>query len=194
MPASRSHKEEKKRDYSSQFLEHQGKHGGWHGPDVFKNKQCVVCNTEFKPKSGVSKFCSLSCKGKWQYISGRVSTESQYKTISGNWKRYFQRLCCRSNKRENLTWEDCIELLGKQDYKCALSGVLLTCQLEAGNICRTNASLDRIHPGGEYTKENVQLVCRALNSWRGDIPLEEFIDWCKKVADWQEEKENHSAF
>lgn len=153
-----------------------------------KTKRCAVCGTEFTPRSGVHKFCSEPCKGKWKYLTGEVSTESQYKNISGNWDRYFARLCCRSNKRENLSKEDCKEILERQGGKCALSGVDLTCQLEKGKKFKTNASLDRINAGGPYTKDNVQLVCSALNSWRSDTDLNEFIWWCSRVTQHQEKE------
>lgn len=60
----------------------------------------------------------------------------------------------------------------------------MTCKLEKGVICRTNASIDRIKPKGEYTLDNIQLVCVALNKLRLDTPLDEFIEWCRKVADY----------
>lgn len=159
---------------------------GWHHEGIFTEKECVVCETIFQPRSGIHKFCSEECKGKWQYISGRVTTETQYKSISGNWKRYFQRLCCRSHKRAHLSWEDCLEILEEQDYKCALSGIELTCKLEKGKKFLTNASIDRIEAGGPYIKENIQLVCSVLNGFRKDTALEEFIWWCKKVSEYND--------
>ena len=36
--------------------------------------------------------------------------------------------------------------------------------------------------GGEYNIENVQLVCRAVNSFRHNLTVADFIKWCKKVA------------
>lgn len=153
-----------------------------------KTKECAVCGAEFIPKSGIHKFCSDKCKGKWKYITGEITTESQYKNISGNWDRYFARLCCRPHKREALSKEDCKEILERQKGKCALSGVELTCQLEKGKKFKTNASLDRINAGGPYTKDNVQLVCSALNSWRSDTDLNEFIWWCSQVTQHQEKE------
>lgn len=162
--------------------------GGWNGSDIFSPKQCAVCSTSFQPKSGVHKFCSPQCKGKWQYITGRNSTESQYKEISGNWTRYFSRLVSQKH-REGLTVAILLDVLEEQNGICALSGEELTCQLEKGTICKTNASIDRIVAGGPYTKDNIQLVCRALNSWRGDTDLIEFIEWCNKVSKFHNEEE-----
>lgn len=154
--------------------------------DVFKDKHCVVCDACFKPRSGVHKFCSQECKGKWKHITGVVTTESQYVYITGNWRRYLSRLCCRSHKRKDLTVEELLEILEKQDFKCALSGLELTCKLEKGNRFLTNASIDRIEAGGPYIKENVQLVCSALNGFRRDVSLSEFIWWCRKVVEFND--------
>ena len=160
--------------------------GGWHHDDAnWKNKVCAVCSNSFIPKSGSHKFCSAQCKNKWKYVSGEVTTESQYKKISGNWSRYASRLLYFSGrKRDNLSREDILDKLKEQNYKCALSGVDLTCNLEKGNIFKTNASIDRIEAGGPYTKDNIQIVCRALNSWRADLTVDDFIEWCRKVVSY----------
>jgi len=161
--------------------------GSWTHLGVFENKICGVCGSSFKPKSGSHKFCCESCKGRWKYLSGEMTTESQYKYISGNWERYFCRLCNRSQKRVSLTVEDLLGILKTQNYKCALSGIALTCKLEKGIKNKTNASIDRIEAGGPYIKENVQLVCSALNRFRCDTDQQEFIWWCKKVAEYDRE-------
>lgn len=151
-------------------------------------KKCQVCQSLFQPKSGINKFCSEQCKGKWKYISGIETTESQYERISGNWKAYFTRLCTQKG-RESLEVNTLLEILDLQKHRCLLTGIELTCKLEKGIICKTNASIDRIQSGGPYIKENIQLVCRAVNSWRGDTDLTEFIWWCKQVTLTQEGKE-----
>lgn len=35
-----------------------------------------------------------------------------------------------------------------------------------------------------YKEDNIQLVCRALNSWRADVSVEEFVEWCREVANY----------
>lgn len=164
------------------------KNGEWTHKDIFIEKPCLICETNFKPKSGVHKFCSTECKGKWKYLNGTMTTASQYKSISGNWDRYFARLCCRSHKRDLLSVNDLKEILFNQNYKCALSGVRLTCKLERGVRTLTNASIDRIDAGGLYIKNNVQLVCTVLNSIRRDTSVTDFIEWCKKVAEYHGRK------
>lgn len=157
---------------------------GWHHNDCFKEKNCKVCGKAFFPKGGYHKFCSGPCKGKWKYLSGEMTTERQYQYISGNWRRYFNRLCCRSQGRASLVVEDLISLLEKQNGRCALTGIELTCTLEKGIKFKTNASLDRIEAGGPYIKENIQLVCSAVNCLRLDMNVQEFIWWCKKVSEF----------
>ena len=119
-------------------------------------------------------------------MNGEVTTKTQYAAISGNWSRYFSRLMRKW--REGLTTQDCLDVLEKQQGLCALSGIPLTCLLEQGKRFKTNASIDRIEAGGPYSVDNVQLVCSALNGFRTDTTLDEFIWFCTKVADYQKEK------
>lgn len=115
-------------------------------------------------------------------MTGKETTETQYKKISGSWERYFSRLL-NHGRRGQITREELIQVLTRQDGKCALSGIPLTCLLENGKKFTTNASIDRIVAGQEYSINNVQLVCSALNSFRNDTDLDEFIWFCQKVTE-----------
>ena len=158
---------------------------GWHHENAkWQPKVCAVCSTEFIPKSGVHKFCSDICKGKWQYITGTSSTENQYRLISGNWRKYYLRLLqLHTRKADGLTVEHLLALHEEQKGLCALSGLPMTCELVKGTVCYTNASIDRIEVGGAYAEGNVQLVGRHVNSWRGIMPVEVFVSVCRAVAD-----------
>ena len=161
----------------------------FHSAARVSEKSCLVCNKSFIPKSGINKFCSTQCKGKWKYITGKGSTDNQYKEISNNWRRYLHRLLYSGGrKRDGLTIDILLSILERQNHLCALSGQPLTCILEKGKRIKTNASVDRIIPGGPYTDNNIQLVCRALNSWRADLSVNEFTEWCKKVVEHQTRK------
>ncbi len=150
-----------------------------------ETRKCKICETEYTPVRHNHVYCSKTCKRiQARKAGGAESTERQYMLISGNWEKYFGRLCLKSFRRELLTKNDCMEILEKQNYRCALTGIELTCILEKGKVCKTNASIDRIDPKGGYTKNNIQLVCAAINKFRIDTPLDEFIDWCKKVANY----------
>jgi hypothetical protein len=118
-----------------------------------------------------------------------MTCKRQYERISGDWTRYFNRLNRRTTKRPTLTTTHLKAQLEKQNGLCALSGVPLTCLLEQGKKFKTNASIDRIRAGEEYTPDNIQLVCSALNSWRADTDLAEFIWFCRQVTKHQDGKE-----
>ena len=147
-------------------------------------KSCKNCSLQFTPVSVKQVFCSKTCKGKFKYTSGSVTTTSQYEKISGNWTRYLNRLLITDGRRrDNLTVEILLKVLDKQDYKCALTNLKLTCLLEVGKDFKTNASVDRIEAGGPYIEDNIQIVCKAVNKFRGNLSVEEFIWWCKKVVE-----------
>lgn len=149
------------------------------GKPICATRSCPTCAFTFIAANNNHRYCSRQCRP----ITASGLTERQYERVSGNWVRYFNRLCTRSFKREGLTTEMMLELLTTQKGKCALSGVELTCVLQKGVISKTNASIDRIDPKGKYSLDNVQLVCAVLNKFRIDTPLDEFIVWCRKVAD-----------
>lgn len=157
---------------------------GWnHENAEWKTKNCLVCNSEFTPKSGAHKFCTPQCKGKWKYVTGSGSTEEQYKKISGNWKRYLSRLLYVGGaKRSSLTVDILLKKLEEQNYKCALSGLPLTCLLDKGKKHPLNVSIDRVNAGGPYEAYNIQLVGQALNCWRSDTDIETFVYLCEAVA------------
>ena len=104
--------------------------------------------------------------------------------ISGDWGKFFGQRLGAARGRGELSRDMLIDLLKRQNYRCALSGVPLTCLLQKGAVTKTNASIDRINPKGGYVLENVQLVCAAINKFRVDLPVNEFVSWCRKVADY----------
>lgn len=152
-------------------------------PSSRKLVSCATCGTEFYRVAFNHKYCSVGCKRTALRTDGCESTGAQYKLISGNWEKYYNRLRCQKN-RQGLALEVLLALHEKQGGLCALSGVPLTCKLEKGAKCLTNASIDRINPKGAYSEDNIQLVCVALNIFRVDMPVAEFVDWCKKVSDY----------
>tara|TARA_R110000744_G_scaffold49536_2_gene107607 strand:- start:1040 stop:1483 length:444 start_codon:yes stop_codon:yes gene_type:complete len=134
---------------------------------------CKVCNKEFKTLHPKYMCCSARC-GKINKVLTRYVKES------GDWNLYFKHLL--SKKEGDLTPLALIKILDSQDGRCALSGEKLTCTKIRGEVSKTNASIDRINAGGEYNINNVQLVCRAVNSFRHNLTVADFINWCKKVA------------
>ena len=157
----------------------------------YNDRTCLVCNDLYTPKRTTQKFCGAQCKGRYKYKCQNYQTSNQYNYISGNWLRYLNRLTFKKRREQGLTADVLMELLVKQNYQCALTGKELTCILEVGQKCPTNASIDRIDAGGSYQAHNVQLVCAAVNSFRNKISLPEFIAWCKAVTQHHSQEVHH---
>lgn len=45
----------------------------------------------------------------------------------------------------------------------------------------TNVSIDQINPHLGYTKENIQLVCMAVNQMKSDMSIEELYMFCEAI-------------
>lgn len=73
-----------------------------------------------------------------------------------------------------ITLEDIQETYEAQNKVCALSGLSIS--------FGKDASIDRIDSKIGYTKNNIQIVHKALNLLKRDMPDEEFIEWCMLVA------------
>lgn len=86
----------------------------------------------------------------------------------------------------NLTKEDLLAMWAEQDGRCAISGMPLTHHRRGGeDRSLSNASLDRVNPRGQYSQENTHLVCAGVNLMRRHLELDEFLSWCRQVADHQ---------
>jgi len=68
--------------------------------------------------------------------------------------------------------------LEKNQFRCELSGVLLTPE---------TLSLDHEVPlahGGVHAEENLLLVHAVVNIMKGRLSRDEFVSWCRAVADY----------
>lgn len=149
-----------------------------------REKACLECGKGFFPKHKRHIFCEDACKGKHKYTSGAVTTSGQYETISGNWTRYFSRLSQAQGRRENgVDTAFLLALYEEQAGLCALSGQRLTCKLARGEICQTNASIDKIDQSKGYLPGNVRLVCRIVNTMRWTNSDEQLVDWCRRIIE-----------
>lgn len=90
------------------------------------------------------------------------------------------------SKKKNILFEisieDIIELWVRQEGKCALTK--LDMSLEAGSRDFANdfgVSLDQIVPKAGYTKDNIQLVCRAVNQIKWNRSEDSFYFWIEKI-------------
>lgn len=155
---------------------------------------CVVCQKDISGMRVDAKYCGKACREKVKRASRAKEpngTSRTYAYVNNNWHRYFAKLLrtkryhYRDTEVEvSITPEDLIELLKEQNYRCALSGMPLSCRMVSGVVYHTNGSIDRINAGGPYSKDNVQIVAAALNNFRTNLSVEEFIGWCSAVAEF----------
>ena len=146
---------------------------------------CKHCGAQFEKKHLRHAYCSPVCKVSAAKARGGTPTEVQYARVSGDWSRYFLRLQKRAG-RGALSPQDLVLILHQQNMRCALTGVPLTCTLIKGARTWTNASIDRIVPGGAYEVGNVRLVCARINVLRSNMADAEFLYWCKLVVAYME--------
>ena len=103
-------------------------------------------------------------------------------------KRAYQQLRYSRKKRDphiefELTMQDVFDKYDLQKGKCALSGLVMTNFRDGSGIKNpTNISIDRLDPDGDYTDDNIQLVCHAINMMKGKLDDDEFIRLCRAVA------------
>ena len=83
----------------------------------------------------------------------------------------------------SLTKEDLHKKYDNQKGLCAYSGMIMTHIKDGSGYHLTNISIDRIDNEKGYTKENVCLVCLAINMMKYTLDLDDLIDWCKLVAE-----------
>lgn len=89
----------------------------------------------------------------------------------------------------SITLEDIKNLWFAQDGICALSGIKMTYELQNGRT-PTNVSIDKIDHAKGYVTGNVQLVCMACNQIKSDLSEEEMYQFCKKIVEHYESKNN----
>jgi predicted DNA-binding protein YlxM (UPF0122 family) len=99
---------------------------------------------------------------------------------------YFNSIKCGAKAR-NLEWsitgEDAWNLFLKQNRQCALSGVdLVMCDTCLTKKTQT-ASLDRVDSSKGYLLSNIQWIHKDLNKMKWNLKQEDFIKWCKIIAD-----------
>jgi hypothetical protein len=97
---------------------------------------------------------------------------------------YWAHVKCGAEVRNlelSVTIEEGWEILVAQGHKCALSGVPICFTRSVGR--GHTASLDRIRSDEGYVKGNVQWVHKDINQMKMDLPEDQFISWCHKVAE-----------
>lgn len=82
-----------------------------------------------------------------------------------------------------ITIQDAWNKFVSQNGLCAISGESL-----CFSVKNCTASLDRIDNSKHYSVDNIQWVHKTINVMRMDLSVDEFIEWCKKVANYANSK------
>lgn len=77
-----------------------------------------------------------------------------------------------NRKGGNITADFMFQMWLDQDGQCALSGIKM---VWGGGTGPTNMSIDRIDSSKGYFKDNVRLICHAINSFRGKMSDEDLL-------------------
>lgn len=127
----------------------------WHSTHLFIQKAADaarICARVFSPKE----------------LAAARMTQTMFDTVAAATGEL--RLSRIKMKDTTLTRQDCEALLllkmSEQEDRCAIAGLPLGYDRE-GDDQELLASLDRIDSSGHYTPDNVQLVCRFVNRWKG---------------------------
>lgn len=162
----------------------------------------------------IIEYVSNRTKWKCQCVCGRVSLlkrESLCRGMSkGCWK-------CAGVKRrkgiERLIWNKILNgakyrsidvelsldqitnLLAKQNYKCALTGlpIELPTYESQGRYSEYTASLDRINSDENYTIDNIQWVHKSVNRMKNNLSEEEFFKLCRLIVTMRDAKAEAST-
>jgi hypothetical protein len=80
------------------------------------------------------------------------------------------------NRRQSLSHSVLHELYRNQEGRCYWSGLPMNvaARKKGESFDPYSITLDRLNPGGEYSKDNVVLACSAMNLGRSNCPADEW--------------------
>lgn len=98
-------------------------------------------------------------------------TNQLFATVSqANGQLVERRVRAKETTLDHREWERLLlRMMGEQEDRCALTGLPFAYPGE-GDDLQMRPSLDRIDSDGHYTPDNVQVVVRFINRWKGADP------------------------
>lgn len=138
-------------------------------------KICEGCSTEFKTYKKHQRFCNRSCANK--------SLNLIKDPIEQFFREKITRLRSNAKKRNkefNLTWQDLRNKYNDQKGKCFYTSrtLQLTYSTKERKVCPPDQlSVDRLDSNKGYVIDNIVLCCYAINNFKGDSMVREFLDY-----------------
>jgi hypothetical protein len=101
---------------------------------------------------------------------------------------YWQSIKVRARDKElplTVTWDWLLELLERQDFSCALTGLPIEIAVSRSGHSHggSTASLDRIDSSRGYEPDNFQWVHKDVNKIKWELSQERFIEICRLVVE-----------
>ncbi len=131
-----------------------------------------------------------------QYHNARAGETTETNPISGlketaplrtNISKILRAASIRAKQKNyefNLTYENIIGMLEKQQCRCAISNIKFDLRpTEDGTRRPFTMSIDRVNNSAGYTTENCRLVCTIVNIARSNWKDEHFTHMCHQVAE-----------
>jgi hypothetical protein len=143
--------------------------------------RCYRCH-EFKDKEFFKwghkycKDCVLLQKKEYYYLKKYEISTNRYSSF----ENYFQTLLNKRGRKYFLTLDDLMSVLESQNYKCAITQQDFELTKGSPKI----PSIDRIIPsknGGQYNKDNIQIIWHGLNSFKSAWSMEFLYECCEYI-------------
>ena len=162
------------------------KFGRWTVLSKVQHHQRVkwLCECECGNKAEIQPCSLLRQRSTKCRACGYVSTAFVEPVPKFYWTKVL--LAAKSRKLSvEVSQEYCRELFDKQQSKCVLTGVELCFGKSVKEFKSgiSTASLDRIDSSKGYVEGNVQWIHKIVNYMKMDLTQEEFLGWCKRIAD-----------
>lgn len=150
--------------------------GNYYPPEYFH----VAGGNKYTIRDGRDKRCP-ECK-KQQNKQARINYSKQdrlNKVLQERWHSAKER-AANKGIPFTITQQDLQDLWTQQQGLCNVSKIPMTFEVDKGRVF-TNVSLDQKNPGQGYTKDNIQLVCSAINQLKSNWDMDTVLYICKQV-------------
>lgn len=119
-----------------------------------------------------------------------AGTHTKHPLYSPKLDRVFEKIMVSTNAGAKardivmgVTKDDVLGLYLEQNGICALTGMEMKPFEKGRKRARLRPSVDRIDNNGNYTMDNIQIVCSVVNIMKNDLRQEDFTMLCSKVVE-----------
>ena len=114
----------------------------------------------------------------------RHHNRTGYKGITGDFWDYIKRQAISRGLEFSITIEQAWNILEKQQFKCALSGIAIDLPKDSYSKKESSTSLDRIDSSKGYTIDNIQWLDKRVNIMKNKFDQREFIQLCQTIGEY----------